>query len=43
MDAMYLKDGRDQPDHEFHHVYTGLAIKYWVAFEALQAEWTNAA
>ena len=41
MDAMYLKDGRDKPEHDYHGCYTGLAIKYWVAFEGLQAEWAN--
>jgi hypothetical protein len=28
LDALYLHDGRDKPDHEFHGVYTGLALKY---------------
>jgi len=28
LDALYLHDGRDNPDHEFHGVYTGLALKY---------------
>ena len=25
---LYTLDGRDNPDHEFHGLYTGLAIKY---------------
>ena len=28
LDALYLRDGRDNADHEFHGLYTGLAIKY---------------
>ena len=28
LDALYLRDGRDNPDHKFHGVYTGLALKY---------------
>jgi len=32
LDALYLHDGRDNVDHEFHGVYTGLHLKYanWV-------------
>ena len=25
LDRMYLADGRDNPEHEFHALYTGLA------------------
>lgn len=28
LDQLYVLDGRDKRDHEFHGVYTGLAIKY---------------
>ena len=28
LDALYLHDGRNNPDHEFHGVYTGLVLKY---------------
>ena len=32
LDHLYVRDGRDDPSHEFHGVYTGLNIKYanWV-------------
>ena len=39
LDALYFKDGRDNPDHPFHHVYTGLGIKYWAEFDELHASW----
>ena len=28
LNMLYLYDGRDKRDHEFHGVYTGLASKY---------------
>jgi len=28
LDQLYVLDGRDNPGHEMHGVYTGLAIKY---------------
>jgi hypothetical protein len=28
LDALYDMDGRDKPDHPFHHTYTGLYHKY---------------
>ena len=28
LDALYGMDGRDKPDHPFHHTYTGLYQKY---------------
>ncbi len=28
LDHLYVRDGRDKPDHEFHGLYTGLALKY---------------
>jgi len=28
LEALYLRDNRDDPGHEFHGLYTGLAIKY---------------
>jgi len=28
LNHLYVRDGRDNPDHEFHGVYTGLALKY---------------
>ena len=28
LDELYIKDGRDNPEHPFHRVYTGLFIKY---------------
>jgi len=28
LDHLYMLDGRDNPGHEKHGVYTGLAIKY---------------
>ena len=28
LDHLYVRDGRDDPGHEFHGLYTGLAIKY---------------
>jgi len=28
LDALYLIDGRDKPDHPHYHTYTGLAQKY---------------
>lgn len=28
LDALYLLDGRDRPDHPMHAVYTGLAQQY---------------
>ena len=39
LDALYFRDGRDKPDHPFHHVYTGLGIKYWAEFDELHASW----
>ena len=26
LDALYLADGRDNPEHEMHSLYTGLCI-----------------
>lgn len=28
LESWYLKDGRDNPEHPLHSVYTGLAEKY---------------
>ena len=28
LDHLYVRDGRDDPSHERHGFYTGLAIKY---------------
>jgi|TARA_B100000073_G_scaffold319660_1_gene298767 hypothetical protein len=28
LDQLYVLDGRDNPDHEMHGLYTGLALKY---------------
>lgn len=28
LDALYLLDGRDRPEHPFHALYTGLALQY---------------
>jgi len=28
LNHLYLRDGRDDLGHEFHGLYTGLAIKY---------------
>ena len=28
LDQLYVLDGRDNPGHKMHGVYTGLAIKY---------------
>tara|TARA_R100000995_G_scaffold74078_1_gene43011 strand:- start:493 stop:666 length:174 start_codon:yes stop_codon:yes gene_type:complete len=28
LDQLYVLDGRDDPGHKMHGVYTGLAIKY---------------
>ncbi len=39
LDALYIRDGRDQPDHPFYHVYTGLGIKYQHEFDDLHACW----
>jgi hypothetical protein len=32
IEALYVHDGRDNPDHAMHGLYTGLNIKYanWV-------------
>lgn len=28
LDALYMRDGRDSPEHENHSTYTGLWAKY---------------
>ncbi len=41
LDALYVKDGRDNPNHDWHKSYSGLGIKYWADFQALQEDWVN--
>lgn len=41
LNALYIRDGREDPEHPFHHVYTGLGIKYYRVFEELKAGWAN--
>ena len=28
LEKLYFWDGRDKPEHPYHHTYTGLYIKY---------------
>ena len=28
LDALFMRDGRDNPEHEHHNTYTGLWAKY---------------
>ncbi len=41
LDQLYFIDRRDDSSHPFHMTYSGLAIKYWKAFDAVQGEWAN--
>ncbi len=33
LDKLYLEDGRDNPEHPFHSLYTGLYQQYLQALE----------